>query len=169
MDEPTSFLWEPEAEEGWGAGEDEEIGDELHADEASVDEGDEDGFEPPKPAAVSANVDGFWDTNRIRRVMQRETEKRIGVRIGVALWRQAYPAIQRKYSVDSNAKATIDQLYEQVVGPASGHQSMEEVRAKQAGHGLHMEEMIYGLSLTSSNSEAMGACVAMPRRLDVSR
>ncbi|KAK3669806.1 hypothetical protein LTR78_010323 [Recurvomyces mirabilis] len=25
MDEPTSFLWEPEAEEGWGAGEDEEI------------------------------------------------------------------------------------------------------------------------------------------------
>ncbi|KAK4545603.1 hypothetical protein LTR86_011348, partial [Recurvomyces mirabilis] len=52
MDEPTSFLWEPEAEEGWGAGEDEEIGDELHADEASVDEGDEDGFEPPKPAAV---------------------------------------------------------------------------------------------------------------------
>ncbi|KAK4551325.1 hypothetical protein LTR86_011232, partial [Recurvomyces mirabilis] len=117
---------------------------------ASVDEGDEDGFEPPKPAAVSANVDGFWDTNRIRRVMQRETEKRIGVRVGVALWRQAYPAIQRKYSVDSNAKATIDQLYEQVVGPASGHQSMEEVRAKQAGHGLHMEEMIYGLLLSES-------------------
>jgi hypothetical protein len=31
------------------------------------------------------NVDEFWDTNRVRRVMGRETERRINVKIGVAL------------------------------------------------------------------------------------
>ncbi|KAK5706931.1 hypothetical protein LTR97_001923 [Elasticomyces elasticus] len=149
-DAPTSFLWEPEAEEGWEAGEDEEMDEELQGEEPSVDEGDEEGFEPPRPEAVSTNVDGFWDTNRMRRVMQRETEKRIGIKIGVALWRQAYPAIQRQYSVDANVRGTIDQLYEQVIGPKSGTQSIEEVRAKQAGHGLHIEEMIYGLLLNES-------------------
>jgi hypothetical protein len=33
------------------------------------------------------NVDGFGDINRVRRVIGRETERRIGVKIGVALWR----------------------------------------------------------------------------------
>ncbi|KAK4616724.1 hypothetical protein CLAFUW4_09815 [Fulvia fulva] len=85
--EPSSFLWEPEPEEDWEAGEDEEIDEELNDEDTHIDQGEE------ICSAVPANVDGFWDTNRVRKVMQRETEKRIAVRIGVALWRQAYPAI----------------------------------------------------------------------------
>lgn len=152
---PTSFLWEPEAEEDWQAGEDEEEGNDESDQEASADEGDEGDGEGggkgvARVEAASMNVDGFWDTNRVRRVMQRESEKRIGVKIGVALWRQAYPAIQRQHSIDSNVRETIDRLYEETVGAKSGNQSIEEVRAKQAGHGLHVEEMIYGLLLNES-------------------
>ena len=74
-----------EADEG-GEGDNEE-GD----GEAGGDGGD-DGTRGEK-AREAENVDGFWDTNRVRRIMGRETERRIGVKIGVALWRQAYPAI----------------------------------------------------------------------------
>jgi hypothetical protein len=30
-------------------------------------------------------VDGFWDINRVRRIIYRKTERRIGVKIGVVL------------------------------------------------------------------------------------
>jgi hypothetical protein len=33
-------------------------------------------------ATAARNYDGYWETNRIRRAMRRESEKRIGVPIG---------------------------------------------------------------------------------------
>ena len=60
-----------EADEG-GEGDNEE-GD----GEAGGDGGD-DGTGGEK-AREAENVDGFWDTNRVRRIMGRETERRIGV------------------------------------------------------------------------------------------
>ena len=54
------------------------------------------------------NIDGFWDTDRVRRVMYRETEARIGVKIGVAVWRNAYPAIQRELCRDGGVKEVLD-------------------------------------------------------------
>lgn len=67
-------------------------------DECSDDETDK----PPPPQAT--NVDEFWDTDRLRGVMKRETRKRIGVGIGVMYWRHAYPAIQREKTVDDGVR-----------------------------------------------------------------
>ena len=60
-----------------------------------AEEREDKGGKTSQPVKAS-NVDGFWDTDRVRRVMYRETQSRIGVKIRVALWRQAYPAIQRE-------------------------------------------------------------------------
>ena len=144
QEEFSSYLWEPEAEEGWKEGEDEEEGDsdgdgdedEEGVDECDTDEmgdehdvGGEDGRQqqqqqhhqhhqqqhqhqqPPtttqdgsrtpggrKKREEAKNVDGFWNTDRVRRVMTHETTNRIGVKITTAIWRQVYPAIQRAVS-----------------------------------------------------------------------
>ena len=36
------------------------------------------GVHPESTPAEPRNIDGFWDTDRVRRVMYRETESRIG-------------------------------------------------------------------------------------------
>jgi hypothetical protein len=38
-------------------------------------------------------MDGFWGIDRVRRVLQKQTGSRIGVKITTAIWRQVYPAI----------------------------------------------------------------------------
>ena len=44
--------------------------------------------------------------------MGRETERRIGVKIRVALWRQAYLAIQRELYKNAEIRQAIDEIYE---------------------------------------------------------
>jgi hypothetical protein len=93
-------MWEPHLEEDWAIDEDEEAV-ELggKADKGGKRDGEEDGEgedsdeggnsgdgstgQEKQPEAE--NVDGFWDTNRVRRIMGCETERRISVKIGVAL------------------------------------------------------------------------------------
>ncbi|KAK4897073.1 hypothetical protein LTR49_028043 [Elasticomyces elasticus] len=99
------------------------------------------------------NPDGFWDTDKVRKILYRETESRIGVRIGVGVWRQVYPAIHREFTRDKNVMATLSSIYD-----GQRHKGGDENKgdaggmaaAKQAGHGPRMEEMIYGLLLTES-------------------
>lgn len=47
--------------------------------------------------------------------------------------------------MDENVRETIDELYEMARGKPRSETSIEEIRAKQAGHGRHIEELIYGL------------------------
>jgi hypothetical protein len=72
----------------------------------------EDGSAGQEKQQEAENVDGFWDTNRVRRIMGRETERRIGVKIEVALWRQAYPAIQRELCKNAEIRRAVDEIYE---------------------------------------------------------
>lgn len=161
----SPWLWEPKPEDQWkeddeeGEGQFDEEGVEpepdANADADAEGEWSDDGEEwldGVVPAAVPAephNVDGFWDTDRVRRVMYRESEARIGVRIGVSLWRNAYPAIQRELSADTSVHKALDDIYgRHPAGPPS--HDVEDIRAQQAGHSRQMEEMIYGLLLTAS-------------------
>ena len=94
----SHMMWQPEAEEEWLPDEDEELDEFIteEADEEQEPDSDTDGEDDEANRAKQrqpANIDGVWDTDRVRRVMYRETKSRIGVQIGVALWRQAYPAI----------------------------------------------------------------------------
>jgi hypothetical protein len=97
------------------------------------------------------NVDRFWDTNRVRRIIGRETERRIGMKIRVALWRQAYPAIQRELCKNAEIRRAVDEIYEGQprVGIAATT-TLADIRAQQAGHGRYIEEMVYGLLINES-------------------
>jgi superfamily II DNA helicase RecQ len=144
----SPFIWEPKPEEDWKTGEDEDEGqeddDDNREESRDDDEWSDDGREAPPQAR---NVDGFWDTDRVRRVMQRETRKRIGVGIGVSDWRHAYPAIQREHTKDHSVREALDCIYD---NRAPQIRRMEDVVAEQAGHSRYMEDMIYGLLLTES-------------------
>lgn len=149
------FMWEPEPEKGWKVGEDGDEG--LEDDGGNVSGGEQDDewsdneMDGPLPAQPR-NIDGFWDTDRVRRVMQRETRKRIGVGIGVSDWRHAYPAIQREFTTEQSVREALDCIYD---NRAPQIRRMEDAIAEQAGHSRYMEDMIYGLLLTESPTATM--------------
>ncbi|KAL9628824.1 MAG: hypothetical protein Q9204_005638 [Flavoplaca sp. TL-2023a] len=143
----SSFMWEAKPEEDWRADEDEDEayagggGDDAEPGDESDSEGESTPQEEPK------NVDGFWDTDRVRNVMRRETRKRIDVGIGVSDWRHAYPAIQREFTKDNGVREALDSIYDDRTPHG---RRMEDAIAEQAGHSRYMEDMIYGLLLTES-------------------
>jgi superfamily II DNA helicase RecQ len=154
----SPWLWEPAPEEEWGD-EEEEWADE------DDEEGERDLPKVPDDRSAEArfvqqqstptaprNCDGFWETNRIRRVMRRESEKRIGVPIGTSDWRQAYPAIHREFAINQDVVGTLDRIYANENPSKRGvemdeEQTREAIRAKQSCHSPQMEESIYGRQL----------------------
>jgi hypothetical protein len=68
------------------------------------------------------------------------------VKIGVALWRQAYPAIQRELCKNAEIRRVVDEIYKsQPRAGAAAATTPADIRVQQAGHGQYMEEMVYGL------------------------
>ena len=86
----SPWLWEPAPEEDWGDEEEEWAEEDEGEGEQDLPEVPEDRsaeahfVQQQSTQTVARNCDGFWETNRIRRVMRRESEKRIGVPIGTS-------------------------------------------------------------------------------------
>lgn len=135
VEEPTSFLWEPlpdEQEE-----ESEEEGD-------AADEGD---GEDTK--GVPANPDGYWGTDRIRRVLMEQTSRYMAAALNTKSWRHAYPAIHRKLASDGKARDWLDVLY------FNREPEKDDAQARQSGHSAETEEGNYGRSLSESPFQTM--------------
>jgi superfamily II DNA helicase RecQ len=159
----SPWFWEPAPEEEWG---DEE--EEWAEAEDSDGEGEDDLPEIPEDESAEArylrqqatprvarNCDGYWETNRIRRIIRRESQKRIGVPIGTSDWRQAYPAIHRTFAINRDVVGTLDRIYgkenpSRRDAEADEERTRETMRAKQSGHSPQMEESIYGRELQQS-------------------
>jgi superfamily II DNA helicase RecQ len=163
----SDYIWEPKNEEGWGEGggsSEEEESDEEE--EGSQSEGAEGGGEEggyvsmverraeqaagDKGEAYASNVDGFWGTDRVRNTLKRETGKRIGASIGTSTWRQAYAALQRRYTRDIRVFKSVTRWYDeqerrQDKDMEDGSDPEEDIAARQACHTRRMEEMMYGL------------------------
>jgi hypothetical protein len=90
-------------------------------------------------------VDGFWGTDRVRRVLQKQTGSRIRVKITTAIWRQVYLAIQREWSQEKGVQEMLNEIYE---GRGTGEENDWESR--QAGHSRRTEEMIYRILISES-------------------
>ncbi len=151
--EYSPFIWEPKPEEDWKDREDEDDDKDDHDGGEGRDDDEWSEDEADKPAPPQAkNVDGFWDTDRVRRVMQRETRKRVGVGIGVMDWRHAYPAIQREHTTDHGVREALDYIYD---NRPPQIRRLEDTVAEQSGHSRYMEDMIYGLLLTESPTTTM--------------
>ncbi|KAK5685703.1 hypothetical protein LTR17_027000, partial [Elasticomyces elasticus] len=165
QEEFGTHLWQPKPDEEWeedeednieseeGGGQDREVRErEVDGEAWSEDEGRQ-GIVQQRTETQPLNPDGFWDTDKVRRVLYRETESRIGVKIGVSVWRQVYPAIHREFTRDKNVMATLSSIYDgqRHKGGDTNEGDVREMAAtKQSGHGPRIEEMIYGLLLTES-------------------
>ncbi|KAI7550457.1 hypothetical protein KC331_g3162 [Hortaea werneckii] len=166
----SDFIWEPKNEEGWGEGggssEEEEgnsEGEEEVESAQSDGEEDEEGERRAskedwgkndtiegKEKAQASNVDGFWGTDRVRNTLKRESGKRIDASIGTSTWRQAYAALQRRYTRDIRVFKSVARWYDeqgrkQDKDMEDGSDPEEEIAARQACHTRRMEEMMYGL------------------------
>jgi superfamily II DNA helicase RecQ len=165
----SDYIWEPKNEEGWGEGggsSEEEDSDEEEEEDGTQRE-EEGGGEGVGCASVASgkakqttiggkgeaqasNVDGFWGTDRVRNTLKRETGKRIGASIGTSTWRQAYAALQRRYTRDIRVFKSVKRWYEeqerkQDKDMEEGSDPEEDIAARQACHTRRMEEMMYGL------------------------
>lgn len=167
----SPWFWEPEPEEEWE--EEEEVVDDqdggYRSDEEErypdpypdeLDDGNDgeigEVMQQSVPRPEPRNCDGFWNTNRVRRVMRRETANLCGVAIGISDWRQVYPAIHREFTTDHSIRETLIKIYENTDPNNKENDAMATsdsaatFRAKQAGHSIQMEENIYGRSLEQS-------------------
>ncbi|KAM0713371.1 hypothetical protein Q7P35_000824 [Cladosporium inversicolor] len=126
----SDYIWEPKDEEGWGEGggssEEEESDEEAEGEESGGDRegGGEGGCVSAaggrskqaiggKGEAHASNVDGFWGTDRVRNTLKRETGKRISASIGTSTWRQAYAALQRRYTRDIRVFKSVTRWYDE--------------------------------------------------------
>jgi hypothetical protein len=76
----------------------------------------------------------------------------MGARIGLAAWREVYPAIHRQLAEDDSIRQTLDTAFgssskekrKDQAAQAEEANTEEAVRAKQAGHSLRIEDSMYG-------------------------
>lgn len=140
---PTAFIWEPEPEEAW-----EEEGSEDGDGDPEGESDDGDG-NPEGGKATSANLDGYWGTDRIRRVLREQTSWYMDAALGTRAWRHAYPAIHRELARDGQARDWLEVLYWNKEPVANNAQAL------QSGHSLHTEEGNYGRSVMESPFQTM--------------
>jgi len=137
VEERTAFLWEPTPE-----AEDKESEEEEGSGQEEAD--------PDEPTTrVPANPDGYWGTDRVRRVLKEQTSRYMDAALSTKAWRHAYPAIHRKLANDGQALDWLDVLY------FNKESSEDDARAQQAGHTAKTEEGNYGRSLAESPFQTM--------------
>lgn len=94
--------------------------------------------QPKRVQRDPMNVDGFWSTNRLKRVMKREIFLRIGVEFSPAQWRQVYPAILRMHLQTQEMKDFVDHIY--------SSKAMSS-QMTQSAHSQWTEDNVYGISV----------------------
>lgn len=60
---------------------------------------------------MPSNPDGVYSTDRCRRLLQEVTRHGMGARIGLAAWREVYPAIHRQLAEDDSIRRTLDTAF----------------------------------------------------------
>jgi hypothetical protein len=141
VEDSTPFLWEPTPD----ALQQDESDNEAESDDESGDDGDSDHNEPRLPA----NPDGYWGTDRIRRVLKEQTSRYMAAALGTKAWRHSYPAIHRKLVNDGVALDWLDVLY------FEKETNEDDTQARQSGHSALTESCNYGRSLTESPWQTM--------------
>ncbi|KAI1663136.1 DEAD/DEAH box helicase [Pyrenophora tritici-repentis] len=143
--EVTSFLWEPMPEQALddSSGSDGESSNEEEVEsEGDLGGGREAVSRRRRPTAT--NPDGFWGTDRVRRVLRKYTQEYLGAALGTRTWRHAYPAIHRERASSHQTQEALDMLY------WGKDTATNDAEALQSGHTRHTEERAYGRLLTES-------------------
>ncbi|KAG9191444.1 hypothetical protein G6011_09532 [Alternaria panax] len=169
--EASPFIWEPREEEPWarpqrgkrgresdeGEGESEvrrrDVDEEEREDEREEEREEEQG-RGTKEEEPSLRGPEKWDTNRVRRAIQRVSIRWLGVKLNIMAWRHSGKAIYRKYI---NDKAVI----KAVVEGDEDEDGEDDAFDIQTGHSSKIGGTVYGRPITESpfSTEAQRAAL----------
>src|SRR5277367_6555500 len=118
--------------------------------EGDVDEGDELGELDFKTMHQSKQ----WTSERIRKIMQKHSEKWLGVRLNISAWTHIAIGISRRYL---RGRFTVDEE-EEVDWETFDEDNLDGDSPwdLQAGHGTHIAGMIYARLLRQAPGQTMG-------------
>ena len=95
-----------------------------------------------------------WTSERLRKIMQKESEKWLGVKLNISAWRHIAIGISRRYL---NGKFVANEAEEDVDWETFDEDNIEGDSPwdLQAGHGTHVAGMIYAWELRQAPRQTM--------------
>lgn len=119
--------------------------------DANVDEG----YESGEADFKTMNRSKQWTSERIRKIMQKQSEKWLGLKLNISAWRHIVIGIARRYL---HGKFVVDEVEEDVDWETFDEDNLEGDSPwdLQAGHGTHVAGMIYARELRQAPGQTMG-------------
>lgn len=165
--EASPFIWEPREEEPWARPQRRKRVRERNENESEVwrrgadedereEEREEEQGEGMKEEERSLCGPEKWDTNRVRRAIQRVSIRWLGVKLNIMAWRHSSKAIYRKYI---NDKAVI----KAVVEGDEDEDGEDDAFDIQTGHSSKIGGTIFGRPITESPFSTEAQRVALRR------
>jgi hypothetical protein len=115
----------------------------------------EEGDELGEPNYKAVHRSKQWTSKRIRKIMQKQSEKWLGERLNISAWRHIVIGISRRYL---HRKFIVDEAEEEVDWETFDEDNLDGDSPwdLQAGHGTHVAGMIYARELRQALGQTMG-------------
>ena len=115
----------------------------------------EEGDELGDPNYKAIHQSKQWTSERIRKIIQKQSEKWLGVRLNISAWRHIAIGISRRYL---QGKFVVDEAEEEVDWETFDEDNLDGDSPwdLQAGHGTHVAGMIYARLLRQAPGQTMG-------------
>jgi superfamily II DNA helicase RecQ len=123
--------------------------------DSEVDSSVDEGYESGEPDFKTMHRSKQWTSERIRKIMQKYSEKWLGVRLNISAWRHIAIAISRRYL---SGRFVADEAEEEVDWETFDEDNLDGDSPwdLQAGHGTHIAGMIYARELRQAPGQTMG-------------
>ena len=118
-----------------------------------LDSNIDEGYQSGEPSYKTMHQSKQWTSERIRKIMQKQSEKWLGVRLNISAWRHIAIGIARRYLsgkfvVDEDEEVDWETFDEDNIDGDSPWDL-------QAGHGTHVAGMIYARLLRQAPGQTM--------------
>jgi hypothetical protein len=122
--------------------------------EGEVDSSRDEGYESAESNYKTMHQSKQWTSERIRKIMQKQSEKWLGVRLNISAWRHIVISISRRYL---SGRFVVDEAEEEVEWETFDEDNLDGDSPwdLQAGHGTHVAGMIYARELRQAPGQTM--------------
>jgi superfamily II DNA helicase RecQ len=115
----------------------------------------DEGYESAEPDFKTMHRSKQWTSERLRKIMQKESEEWLGLKLNISAWRHIVIGIARRYL---SGKFVADEAEEDIDWETFDEDNLEGDSPwdLQAGHGTHVAGMIYARELRQAPGQTMG-------------
>lgn len=149
----SAFLWEPKPEQAWKGPKVRSKRMRSRISGMRAQQQAQQARQPQQPRKQASL--GLWDTDKVRKALQRASTTHMGVKVNIMCWRHGSKAIYRRYIADKTIMRAINEadgdVGEEVDGQRVDESNWQELGFHlQTGHGAQMGEGIYGRGVHES-------------------